>query len=279
MALTKAVQVKIANITDSFWLKRHIPSPTARKIQQLSRKPIVIGGCGRSGTTLLLSVLSCHPHIFGIDIETRALCPGAYDDDNAGRRLSNNKPDVSVLPKMERIYRYLWKNEAKVSATCTRWCEKTPRNVLFFETILEYFGKSARIIHIVRDGRDVITSKHPSKPGEFWVAPARWIEEVSAGLRYEKHPQVLTIRYEDLIRNYETTLRQVCEFIEEEFTDRFLSYPDCSSVTQNIAWTQPAMAVYEDSIGRWRGDAYQSRIAALLADKQAEDLLRHFGYL
>ena len=48
--------------------------------QRLSRmSPIVIGGCARSGTTLLLSVLSCHPNVYAIPVETQALCPTAYD--------------------------------------------------------------------------------------------------------------------------------------------------------------------------------------------------------
>jgi len=48
-----------------------------RKLSR-TRRPIVIGGCARSGTSLLLSLLSCHPQIIAIPVETQTLCPTAY---------------------------------------------------------------------------------------------------------------------------------------------------------------------------------------------------------
>ena len=44
----------------------------------MEASPLIIGGCGRSGTTLLLSVLSAHPKVLAIPHETEAFCPGAY---------------------------------------------------------------------------------------------------------------------------------------------------------------------------------------------------------
>jgi hypothetical protein len=44
-------------------------------LTSLPQKPIIIGGCARSGTTLLLSVLSCHPNIYAIPDETYTFCP------------------------------------------------------------------------------------------------------------------------------------------------------------------------------------------------------------
>ena len=40
--------------------------------------PIVIGGCGRSGTTLLTSLLSSYNQLYVIPCETSLLCPGCY---------------------------------------------------------------------------------------------------------------------------------------------------------------------------------------------------------
>lgn len=41
----------------------------------LPEKPIVIGGCGRSGTTLLLSILGAHPDIFALASELYPFYP------------------------------------------------------------------------------------------------------------------------------------------------------------------------------------------------------------
>lgn len=236
------------------------------RIMRMDLNPIVIGGSGRSGTTLLLSILSCHPHIFAIDHETRALCPGNVQN-----------PLMNAPFKFERIYNYL--AEREIPDHCHRWCEKTPRNVLHFSRILKFYGKRVRIIHIVRDGRDVITSRHPTDPTRFWVSAETWIRDTSAGLQLEDHPQVLTVRYEDLVTKYQPTVRRICEFIDEKFDEAFLHYPEAARVKSNAAWYSDARPIDDTSIGRWKKPQYRIRIFDLLSRPQAVQLLEHFGYL
>ena len=78
---------------------------------------------------------------------------------------------------------------------------------MFFGKVLEEFRERVKIIHIVRDGRDVVLSRHPVDTARHWISPSRWVEDVSAGLSFEGHPQVLTIRYEDLVKEYDITIR------------------------------------------------------------------------
>ncbi len=238
----------------------------AAKILWLSRNPIIIGGCGRSGTTLLLSVLSCHPKIFAIEEETRGLCPGGY--------LQN--PTIDAPFKLKKIFRYMINHE--IPGSCERWSEKTPRNVLYFGRIIRHFGHRTRIIHMVRDGRDVVTSVHPSIPSKFWITPQRWIQDVTEGRKYDHYPQVLTIRYEDLVRKYEPTVRRICHFIEEEFVDAFNAYPTTSKITRNEAWFGQALHLHGNSIGRWKKDMYQKRVRSLLSIPKAGELLHYYGY-
>lgn len=245
----------------------------ARRILGLGRRPVVIGGCGRSGTTLLLSLMSCHPKIFAIDIETVALCPDGYGGDG----MFNKTLDLNVPLRLDKIYQYFYERE--IPESCTRWCEKTPRNVFYFERILHHFGADARLIHIVRDGRDVITSIHPGHETKFWVPPERWIMDVDAGRRMEKHPQILTIRYEDLVRQYETTMRRICAFIEEEFVAEFLAYPESARIKESGAWFNPAQTANDKSIGRWRDPKFEATVAALLQEPLAVELLQHYGYI
>jgi len=236
------------------------------RIWRLGRRPVIIGGCGRSGTTLLLSMLSCHPHIYAVNCETRAFCPKGY----------RRPPDLNAPFKLKRLYEYLL--DAAIPAQSTRWCEKTPRNVLYYGRILGYFGKRVRIINIVRDGRDVVTSRHPAKLQKFWVTPERWVMDVTAGKRYESHPQVKTIRYEDLINDYRETISALCTFLDEPFDDSFLSYPYSAGVQRNAAWLGQAELPSNHSIGRWRQPEYQERVAALLDKREAVELLEYYGY-
>lgn len=243
----------------------------ARRLLALSRRPVIIGGCGRSGTTLLLSVLSCHPHIWGIERETMAFCPDGFH----GTTYTKN-PDLEMPFQSWKVLELLI--QANIPESCTRWCEKTPRNVVYFEQILRYFGAEARLIHIVRDGRDVTTSIHPLTTDHFWVPIHRWVMDVSAGRRFEDHPQVLTIRYEDFLGEYEATLRRICAFIDEEFHPNFLQYPQTAKVLDSMAWNETARPISTRSIGRWRKPELAEHIREFHANPQAVELLRHYGY-
>lgn len=234
------------------------------RISDLS--PVVIGGCARSGTTLLLSVLSCHPRIYAIPVETQALCPTAYDP----------KPKSDASLDIASIEGHL--NRARITRNCRYWCEKTPRNVMFFSRILKHFGSALRILHVVRDGRDVVCSVHPSAPDRPWVEPTRWVTEVEAGLVLDGHPQVLIIRYEDLVLCYEKTVSSILSFLSLEYVPEMNQYPRHAKVVSDNAWFGPARPVSVDSIGRWRDPRHRKCVESLLNDSGACRLLSHLKY-
>lgn len=135
------------------FLKRYTINPVfrffgRRKEQQVFTKdPIVIIAAPRSGTTLLLSILDAYPEIFSIPKQTYGF---------ARWREKNGK----IIPnRIDRVYREILRR--KIPETATRWCEKTPRHIKHIKNILTYNPK-IKAIHIVRDGRDVVTSKHPN---------------------------------------------------------------------------------------------------------------------
>jgi hypothetical protein len=239
------------------------PSPVW---DRFTRPPIVIGGCARSGTTLLLSVLSCHSRIFAIKSETFAFCPKATAD----------TPDRSQL-HLDKLARRL--ERADIPASCWRWCEKTPKNIRFFGLILDAFGKDVRLIHIVRDGRDVVTSVHPKRPEGFWVTRKRWIQDVAFGLAWAHHPQVLTVRYEDLTLDYRATVTTICDFLDEEFEPSLLEYPDSATISADKAWFAGAHPVHADSVARWNAPQHKAIIDDFMADSRAVELLDRLGYL
>lgn len=223
--------------------------------------PIVIGGCARSGTTLLLSVLSCHPNIYAIPDETWFLCPDANGEIPDPPRLA--------LPKLLRKVR------CAKDKTAHRWMEKSPKNALYFEAIQKALPE-AKILNIVRDGRDVCTSIHPSAPERYWVDPARWVREVSAGFAVEGP---LTIHYEDLILDYPATVECILDFIGEEYDPAFDDYPGSATVQQSGAWMSgSALPLHDTSIGRWRQPGHADALADFLAYPGAADLLHRVGY-
>jgi Sulfotransferase family len=239
-------------------------SDTSPAWHRFTRPPIIIGGSGRSGTTLLLSILSCHSRIFAIKTETSAFCTKATDTPDGPQR------------RFDQLAR--WLEHADIPASCWRWCEKTPRNVRFFGRILEAFGEDVRLIHMVRDGRDVITSVHPRRPHEFWVPKKRWIKDVASGLAFADHPQVLTVRYEDLTLDYRATVTTICQFLDEEFEPSLLQYPDSATITAHKAWFLDAQPVHAGSVARWNAPQHRVIVDQLMADPRAVELLDRLGY-
>ncbi len=230
-------------------------------------RPLIIGGCARSGTTLLQSVLSSHAQVCVIPYETQAFCSTAY----------YSRPRELPELKIQRLRDHFAVHP--ISAECRYWCEKTPRNILFFEQILAYFGHRSRLIHIVRDGRDVITSLHPDEPDRYWVEPQRWVQDVSAGLAFFDHPQVLTLRYEDLVLNFESVIHQVMAFLKLAVTQHIMKYPQFATIRESKAWFHSATGMRADAIGRWRAPCYRERTESLVADPEAVRLLTRFHYL
>lgn len=110
-----------------------------------------------------------------------------------------------------------------------RWGDKTPAYMLSVQRIGRTLPES-RFIHLIRDGRDVALSQTaralneqppPAEQAAKWVKRIRKSREQASSL---KGPRYVEARYEDLVREPETTLRRICEFIELPWDEGMLSY-------------------------------------------------------
>ena len=101
------------------------------------------------------------------------------------------------------------------------WAEKTPANIYLIDRFLRTFH-AASVIHIVRDPRDVILSL-VGRGVSIFKAAERWLTSVSAIHNYRKHPNVLEIKYEDLILETEKTLLRVSSHLNVEFNMEFFA--------------------------------------------------------
>jgi len=234
----------------------------------LVSSPIIIGGCGRSGTTLLLAILSAHDHIFGIPFETevfirRRILPFHY---------------VNGIINKQRINHILHKYY--IPSTVKRYCEKTPKNIRYFDLIMKEFSNKVKLIQIVRDGIDVVTSILPST-GQYHISINRWIWDVSIGLKYRNSDSVMTIRYEDLITNYYEELKKIFDFIEEDLTKEVIDFQKYTTLKESNAWHQggKVKSIYKSSIGRWKSNQFKDRIADLMSRPEAVKLLKAYNYL
>lgn len=235
-------------------------------VRKIITRPIFIGGCGRSGTTLLLSLLSTQPNILAIPEETYAFSPF---------------PNKTSKNKRKRYIDQIIKNILKQNIEGKeRFVEKTPANVLSYDRIVRYFGGNCSIVNIVRDGRDVITSKHPTDPESYYIDPKRWIRDVSSGKKFEALEQVITIKYEKLVSETIDTIERVCWHCDIEFDRKgIIDYPSTSQFAKSNAWHGKARPISNKSVGRWKKNTHNNRVQALYDSNKGVDLLKFYDYM
>jgi hypothetical protein len=210
-------------------------------------------------------MLSCHPKVYCYPAESQAFCARSYGDS----LIEQSRARAKLTQEISEV-----ENQAGIQA----WCEKTPKNVMHFDELLVHFGGDVRLIHLVRDGRDVVTSIHPKAPNDCWVSIDRWKNDVEAGLVHATHPQVLTLRYEDLVQYPRRVLVRLCRFARLEYGPWFRTYPATAKVITADAWFHTAVPVHRRSIGRWRTSVWRRRAVELEADPVARKLLLRLGY-
>ena len=220
---------------------------------------------------MLRRVVALHSDVHEVPNETRAFCRRWFDDFD----------ETTAVFDLDTFYRD-WLDDAP--ATCTRWCEKSPRNILAFNDILEFFDGNVKLIQIVRDGRDVVTSwhrgQHGTLPNTLWIKPQRWVRDVRAGLAYRDSGHVHTLRYEDLVLDFEQSVESPYRFLEVPFDPDLLSSHAATRDTQ--VPVDGKLMIFSSSIGRWRGlepgSDESERVRELLALEGTEELLEIYGY-
>ena len=162
--------------------------------------PVFIVGCGHSGTTLVLSILSAHSRLFCVPYESSLMERSAADADWFVRSF----------------------NAATRQAGKARWVEKTPRHIHHIGAIVQRFPE-AKVVLLMRDGRDVVCSLR-DRSGDFDAAAQRWLDDNAAAEPFLDHPAVLVLKYEDLIGGREVQLRRLMRFVGESYEPRLLEH-------------------------------------------------------
>lgn len=293
--------------------------------------PILIGGTGRSGTTILIRILGLHPWVFALRWEGQFLAApggllrvakGGFQSEavsqfvealrgrwyrrvvNAGNPgqyeagLSHDICEGEIesaiahlhrliegcgLTDPERVVREFTERllgPAILRAGAVRWCEKTPRNVLFVDELARIFP-NLKFVHIIRDGRDVaasmvdrgfwpIAAGPDCRPLDSFQGSVTWrraaaywktVIEIARerASRLCQHDCYIEVRFEDLIDEPERFLRGLCNFLGLPYSQKLLE----QDLTRH-------------HIGRWREEAALPDIECFY--RVAGDTLERMGY-
>lgn len=204
-------------------------------------KRLHIVGCPRSGTTLIKELLcTCFSH------------DGSCEHEMSIFQQPENQGDlfISKQPNDIRQLRHVFSRD----------------DALF-------------IIYMGRDPRAVITSRHRSRPGEYFCNYRVWHECDVAARDYMGHPRFLALRYEDLVNGpdrVQNRIRTHFPFLQQQHQfSEFLQHADPSA--ESRAAMHELRQINTQSLDKWRG--HLSRVAEQYQrwPGMAQDLVR-LGY-
>lgn len=207
---------------------------------------MLVFGCARSGTTLLVNLLRTFDRVRVHGSEHCA--SDLFDDPYPG-----------------------W-----VALKRTAHCAE------HLVTDLPSLRRAVWILDIVRDPRDVVTSVLEPFPG-YYCGYDRWdrdlrVSEHLAG----QHRRYLRIRYEELVLRPDEVQRDLADVLGLSIQSRFSDFPAPMPGALPAAAVQALGGVRRldaGGVGRWRQDEHHARVSQqLAAHPRMEETLRWMGY-
>lgn len=227
---------------------------------------VFIVGMPRSGTTLLEQMLARHPAL---------QAEGERNDLNIAAAhfhppRPGQMPMVSELSRFtpEMVQRVAELTASSINARRERGVryvvDKQPFNYLYVPLIARLLP-GAKVLHTVRDGRDTCISyimqwfKGPhGQTNSFdtlgrYYADYRRIMDAWAGLPAPaQRPEMLDVRYEELVAEPERVMRGVLGFLGLEFDAVVLDPASSDRVVPTASRDQVKREIYTTSVARWK---------------------------
>ncbi|TVQ85317.1 MAG: sulfotransferase [Chromatiaceae bacterium] len=225
--------------------------------------PIIIGGCFRTGTSLLRRLLNSHSRIYcGPEVKFFRDFYGDYFCDPL-RHLRFVASARTMLGADELLLilgsAFLEIHErAAARAGKPRWADKSPENVLYMGDWERLLGDRLRFIMMVRNPLDTLASIADagfplSIPGGLDERIALYERYTDAGLRFANARPDLSyvVAYEELVQAPEESLRRLMEWLGEVFEPAQLDY---HRVAHQTGLEDPKVAatagIHSASVGR-----------------------------
>lgn len=250
--------------------------------------PVFIVGAPRSGTTLLAVLLNRHSRL-AIPPETQFFTTLRNAKNARILEGADRAAKVDLMLGHERI-RDLCLDPAALSARFAcyennsrglfqamletygaqqnkpRVGEKTPKHIEYVNDVFQYFPE-ARILCIVRDGRDVVRSllktswAEPGNPRRFGLFCCEWAEYARVAVEHSKRltrDRFLVVRYEDVLLEPELMLRKICRFLDEDFEPGML---DASAAVSGVvpSWETDWKAKADKKVDPARAFAWRTQ--------------------
>jgi len=248
----------------------------------------------RSGSNLMAKVMDGHPEICGPFpshmIRTFAHNYACYGDlhDNANwQALTGDVADYlanmfaqwestvtadelrnNCLPRsLGSIVRYVYEKEAEARGK-SRVYVKENHAYGFLPFTLANFPNS-KFVWVVRDPRDMAQNWRDSiLQGGVQNAVKAWKTDQSECIKVHSFlkdaGKILLVRFEELLRDPQTTCQRICAFIDAPYTAQMLDFHKNSNVTKNAgaitAWADLAKPIISSNLNNYQGVLSETEI-------------------
>lgn len=217
-------------------------------MEKVFLQPVFIGGCERSGTTLLGAMLGANKEVITTP-EGQFIIEAYVNIEDKGvtqdilKRIGSSWRFKLWGMNLNYVYEQLYDQEVNYADLILQivhsyslhlgkkdqrfWIDHTPWNMRYASFLNKLFPE-AKFIHIVRDGRAVAASlrnvdwgiPHIEKAARFWA------EKLAYGLAAEQFlgdQKVLRVYYEELVEQTDTTIQRICQFLDLPFSHEMIS--------------------------------------------------------
>ena len=215
-----------------------------KSIDDVGNGLLFIVGCGRSGTTLLKSILNNHSTVF-IPSETLFFTSTIKNNENENIPLEKKIDillkkwwilDVGVSrQKLEKLLEGrigTW-NEIFLALLGSLtddenikiFGEKTPAHINHTVQLLNDFSTS-KIIHIIRDPRAVLSSYSsiPVGTNQATGVITEWLNAMTVHSEVKNNSRYYFLKYEDLIASPKMEVIRICDYLEIKYTPLMLDF-------------------------------------------------------
>lgn len=202
----------------------------------------------------------------------------------------NLRDDLPLIPHVlyAEFMQLVTQQEGKVIP-----CEKTPQNVFYIKEILELFP-NAKIINMVRDPRAILLSQKRKwmrrKMGATFITRKEalrlrinyhpftlsklWNAAIAAAQQYNDHPQVMHVRFEDILEAPADTMKGICQHLGIEYLDEMLDIPQASSSNEADSNEK---GIKKERAGNWKnGGLSDAEIS--ICEKTSGQYLQQYEY-
>ena len=239
---------------------------------------IFILGVGRSGTSLLQSILNSHSRIcflpetkflrsyvlkknFKITKSNYKKITNQFKSDKRLKRLKIDLDEaLQINNTMYDIYHYILETKL-INQNKSNIGDKDPKLIEKINRLHHFFPNS-KIIHIIRDPRDVVLSRTKAKWSQkypFYFHAIIYYMQLSLGIKSGRNKykeNYIEVLYENLIKNPDYELSRIIKFLNLDFEKSMLDFKDSSKqlVSEDeLEWKKETfLPIKKNNFNKWK---------------------------